>query len=60
MVRHEVMQKDTALALGRGWGVHVPLPTASVANEYLTAGRATGLEKKDFAAISRCLPGCQE
>ena len=51
----KMMQKDTALALELGRSVKVPLPTTSVANEYLTAGRATGLEKKDFAAIFQVL-----
>ena len=48
------------LAVELGRSVKMPLPTTSVANEYVTAGRATGLEKKDFAAISKCLPSCQE
>lgn len=51
----KMMQKDTALALELGRNVRVPLPTTSVANEFLTAGRATGLEKKDFAAIFQVL-----
>jgi 3-hydroxyisobutyrate dehydrogenase-like beta-hydroxyacid dehydrogenase len=51
----KMMQKDTALALELGRRVRVPLPTTSVANEFLTAGRATGLEKKDFAAIFQVL-----
>ena len=51
----KMMQKDTALALELGRSVRVPLPTTSVANEFLTAGRATGLEKKDFAAIFQVL-----
>jgi hypothetical protein len=32
----------------------VPLPTTAT-NEYLTAGRACGLEKKDFAAVFEVL-----
>jgi 3-hydroxyisobutyrate dehydrogenase-like beta-hydroxyacid dehydrogenase len=51
----KMMQKDTTLALGLGRSVKMPLPTTSVANEYLTAGRAIGLEKQDFAAIFQVL-----
>ena len=51
----KMMQKDTALALELGRSVKMPLPTTSVANEYLTAGRAIGLEKQDFAAIFQVL-----
>jgi 3-hydroxyisobutyrate dehydrogenase-like beta-hydroxyacid dehydrogenase len=51
----KMMQKDVALALELGRSVKVPLPTTSVSNEYLTAGRAMGLEKKDFAAVFQVL-----
>ncbi len=51
----KMMQKDVSLALELGRSVKVPLPTTSVSNEYLTAGRAMGLEKKDFAAVFQVL-----
>ena len=44
-----------SLALELGRSVKVPLPTTSVSNDYLTAGRAMGLEKKDFAAVFQVL-----
>ncbi len=47
----EMMQKDLLLALEMGRQLEVPLPTTSVANEYMTASRAQGLAKKDFAAV---------
>jgi 3-hydroxyisobutyrate dehydrogenase-like beta-hydroxyacid dehydrogenase len=50
-----MMQKDTTLALEMGRRLGVPLPTTSVANEYLTAARAMGLTEKDFAAIFQVL-----
>jgi len=50
-----MMQKDMQLALELGRQVDVPLPTASVANEFLTAARAMGLEEKDFASIFKVL-----
>lgn len=46
-----MMQKDMLLALDMGRKLDVPLPTTAVANEMLTAARARGLEKKDFAAV---------
>ncbi len=46
-----MMQKDMLLALEMGRKLGVPLPTTAVANEMLTAARARGLEKKDFAAV---------
>ena len=46
-----MMQKDMMLALEMGRRLGVPLPTTAVANEFLTAGRATGLANKDFAAM---------
>ncbi len=51
----KMMQKDVSLALELGRSVKVPLPTTSVSNDYLTAGRAMGLEKKDFAAVFQVL-----
>ncbi len=47
----EMMQKDLLLALEMGRQLEIPLPTTSVANEYMTASRAQGLAKKDFAAV---------
>ena len=50
-----MMQKDMGLALELGRQVDVPLPTASVANEYLTAARGMGLADQDFAVIFEVL-----
>ncbi len=46
-----MMQKDMLLALELGRKENVPLPTTAVSNEFLTAARAMGLEKKDFACV---------
>jgi 3-hydroxyisobutyrate dehydrogenase-like beta-hydroxyacid dehydrogenase len=46
-----MMQKDMNLALELGRRLDVPLPTTAVTNELLTAARAMGLEKKDFAVL---------
>jgi len=51
----KMMQKDTMLALEMGRRLGVPLPTTSIANEFLTAARAMGLADKDFAAIFHVL-----
>jgi 3-hydroxyisobutyrate dehydrogenase-like beta-hydroxyacid dehydrogenase len=50
-----MMQKDMLLALEMGRALDVPLPTTSVANEFLTAARAMGLAHKDCAAIFEAL-----
>jgi len=50
-----MMQKDMQLALELGRQVDVPLPTAAVANEYLTAARAMGLAEQDFAIVYKVL-----
>lgn len=50
-----MMQKDVMLALEMGRRLGVPLPTTAIANEFLTAGRATGLAEKDFAAMFQVL-----
>lgn len=50
-----MMQKDMLLALEMSRQTNVPLPTAAVANEFLTAARGMGLEKQDFAAIFQVL-----
>ena len=46
-----MMQKDMLLALEMGRKLDVPLPSTALANEFLTAARAMGLEKKDFAVM---------
>ncbi len=50
-----MMQKDLSLALELGRQVDVPLPTTSLANQYLTAARAMGLAKQDFAIVFEVL-----
>jgi len=50
-----MMQKDATLALEMGRRLGVPLPTTSIANEFLTAARGMGLTEKDFAAIFQVL-----
>lgn len=51
----KMMQKDMSLALEMGRRLAVPLPTTAVTNEFLTAARGAGLEKKDFAALFHLL-----
>jgi 3-hydroxyisobutyrate dehydrogenase-like beta-hydroxyacid dehydrogenase len=46
-----MMQKDMMLALDMGRALDVPLPTTAVSNEFLTAARGLGFEKKDFAVV---------
>jgi 3-hydroxyisobutyrate dehydrogenase-like beta-hydroxyacid dehydrogenase len=46
-----MMQKDMLLALEMGRQLDVPLPTTSVSNEFLTAARAMGMAKQDFAVV---------
>jgi 3-hydroxyisobutyrate dehydrogenase-like beta-hydroxyacid dehydrogenase len=46
-----MMQKDMLLAMELGRRLNVPLPTTAVSNEFLTAARAMGWEKKDFAVV---------
>src|SRR5881296_206144 len=50
-----MIQKDMQLALELGRQVQVPLPTTSIANEFLTAARAMGLAEQDFAIIFKVL-----
>ncbi len=50
-----MMQKDMVLALEMGRELNVPLPTTAVSNEFLSAARAMGLEKQDFAAVFEVL-----
>jgi 3-hydroxyisobutyrate dehydrogenase-like beta-hydroxyacid dehydrogenase len=46
-----MMQKDMLLALELGRQLDVPLPTTAATNELLTAARAMGFAKKDFAVV---------
>jgi 3-hydroxyisobutyrate dehydrogenase-like beta-hydroxyacid dehydrogenase len=46
-----MMQKDMLLALELGRQVDVALPMSASANQMLTAARAMGLAKKDFAIV---------
>ena len=46
-----MMQKDLLLALEMGRELDVPLPSVALTNEILTAARAMGLAKEDFAII---------
>jgi 3-hydroxyisobutyrate dehydrogenase-like beta-hydroxyacid dehydrogenase len=46
-----MMQKDMLLAMELGRQLNVPLPTTAVSNEFLTAARGMGWEKKDFAVM---------
>jgi 3-hydroxyisobutyrate dehydrogenase-like beta-hydroxyacid dehydrogenase len=50
-----MMQKDMLLALELGRQLDVPLPTTAVSNEYLTAARALGLARHDFAIVHKVL-----
>lgn len=50
-----MMQKDMLLALEMGRRLDVPMPTTAVSNEYLTAARALGLAKHDFAIVYQVL-----
>jgi 3-hydroxyisobutyrate dehydrogenase-like beta-hydroxyacid dehydrogenase len=46
-----MMQKDMVLAMDLGRKVDVPLPTTAASNEILTAARAMGFAKFDFACM---------
>ncbi len=50
-----MMQKDLLAALEMGRDLDVPLPSTAIANQLLTAARALGLEKKDFAVLFEVL-----
>ena len=50
-----MMQKDMLLALEMGRELDVPMPTTAVSNEILTAARALGLAKEDFAIVYKVL-----
>ena len=47
----KMMQKDLALALELGNEVRVPLPSTAAAQQVLTATRAAGFTKEDFAVM---------
>jgi 3-hydroxyisobutyrate dehydrogenase-like beta-hydroxyacid dehydrogenase len=49
------MQKDLALALETGRQLHVPLPSAAVADQLLTVARALGYEQRDLASLHEVL-----
>jgi 3-hydroxyisobutyrate dehydrogenase-like beta-hydroxyacid dehydrogenase len=46
-----MMQKDMLLAMELGRQLKVPVPTTAISNEFLTAARGMGWEKKDFAVV---------
>jgi len=46
-----MMQKDMLLAIDLGRQLNVPVPTTALSNEFLTAARGMGWEKKDFAVV---------
>lgn len=50
-----MMQKDMLLAMDLGRTLDVPLPTTAATNEFLTAARALGWEKRDFAVLFHVL-----
>ncbi|HVB74790.1 MAG TPA: NAD(P)-dependent oxidoreductase [Ktedonobacteraceae bacterium] len=50
-----MMQKDMLLAEELGRELNVPLPAVAVSNQMLTAARAMGLEKQDFAIVYKVL-----
>lgn len=50
-----MMQKDLLLALEMGRRLNVPLPTTAATNEFLTAARGLGLDKRDFAVLFEVL-----
>ena len=50
-----MMQKDMLLALEAARKFNVPMPTTAVTNEMLTAARAMGFEKQDFAVVFHAL-----
>ncbi|MGA7931755.1 MAG: NAD(P)-dependent oxidoreductase [Candidatus Sulfotelmatobacter sp.] len=50
-----MMQKDMLLAMEMGRKLNVPLPTTAVSNEFLTAARAIGWQKLDFAVVFEVL-----
>jgi 3-hydroxyisobutyrate dehydrogenase-like beta-hydroxyacid dehydrogenase len=51
----DMMQKDMVLALEAGRQLDVPMPTTAASNELLTAARAMGLAREDFAVVYEVL-----
>jgi 3-hydroxyisobutyrate dehydrogenase-like beta-hydroxyacid dehydrogenase len=51
----DMMQKDLQLALDLGKSESVTMPTTSVAQQMLTATRAFGYGKEDFAVVFHAL-----
>jgi 3-hydroxyisobutyrate dehydrogenase-like beta-hydroxyacid dehydrogenase len=51
----EMMQKDLNLVLELARQVEMPMPTASIANEFMTAARGMGFADKDFAVVFKVL-----
>jgi 3-hydroxyisobutyrate dehydrogenase-like beta-hydroxyacid dehydrogenase len=47
----KLMQKDVALALDEGRSLQVPLPSAAIADELLTAARALGYGDQDMIVV---------
>ena len=50
-----LMQKDIVLALDTARQLHVPLPSATAADELLTIARALGYERRDLASLHEVL-----
>jgi 3-hydroxyisobutyrate dehydrogenase-like beta-hydroxyacid dehydrogenase len=50
-----MMQKDLLLALELGRTSEVPLPSVALSNELLTAARAMGMAREDFAVMFEVL-----
>jgi 3-hydroxyisobutyrate dehydrogenase-like beta-hydroxyacid dehydrogenase len=50
-----MMQKDLLLALELGRERTVPTPTASLANDWMTACRGYGVGKEDFSVVFHVL-----
>lgn len=50
-----MMQKDMLLAEEMGRELDVPLPMVAISNQFLTAARAMGLAKQDFAVVYKVL-----
>ena len=51
----DMIQKDLNLALEMGQDLQVPMPTAAITNQWLTAARGMGLADQDFAILFRVL-----
>jgi 3-hydroxyisobutyrate dehydrogenase-like beta-hydroxyacid dehydrogenase len=51
----DMMLKDLRLALEMGRSLDVPLPTTTITHELLTAARAMGWAKEDFAVLFKVL-----